>query len=354
MSAALHGGDVYGLARELGIAERKVMDFSASINPLGLSPKIKAEMRTYLKFLPNYPDPACTRLVKHLSKHLTVGEENLIAGNGSTELIYLVVRAFKPSSALVVAPAFSEYERALRVNGVEDVHFLSLSEDKGFALDPVEFAHSMKGRSMAFLCNPDNPTARTLERDTLTYLAAEARKVNCLLVVDEAFVDFVPEVSIATGPVDNPMLIVLRSLTKFYAMSGIRLGMAIVHGSHRETLLKYKEPWSVNTLAQRAGVVAINDTHYAGETFKCLKLQKSSMESWLRRNGIFFYPSKINFYLVRDGRCPKFYRQLSKKGILLRDCSNYRGLDNRFLRIAVKSHRENRALFRAMAYLLQN
>ncbi|MBF0567807.1 MAG: threonine-phosphate decarboxylase [Nitrospirae bacterium] len=348
-----HGGNIYGLAAELGIAHRKVLDFSASVNPLGISKKVKAELRKALKYLPAYPDPDCTALRRQLSKKTGVPDKNIMCGNGSTELIYLIARAIKPVRALIAVPTFSEYERALSVNGVKEITFFPIEERDNFELNIEGFIRGMRDADIAFLCNPNSPTGGVLSRDAVLSIVKHAGQCNCYLVVDEAFVDFAAQESISSEVCNNPGLMVLRSLTKFYALSGLRLGAMFFHDDVSAALAANKEPWSVNSLSQRAGVAALCDKAYETETFKYLRREKAYIEKMLRRHEISFYPSKINFYLTRDERAPVLYEELRKRGIVLRDCSNFNGLNDNYLRIAVKSHRENALLFKNIASILR-
>lgn len=356
-----HGGDIYSAAAELKRAQRKILDFSASINPLGISPKVSAQVRRHLKYLPAYPDTQCRRLRGLLSKRLAIPEKNILCGNGSTELIYLVVRALRPERVLVPAPVFSEYERAVVMYGPAAItHLVSNGQALGnwrFALDVEAFAQAMAQCDMAFLCNPNSPTGWICPRDHVLYLALRALETGCYLVVDEAFMDFLPQGSLAQKSVmrevvDNPRLIVLRSFTKFYALSGLRLGMMYFHEKLLDILTAAKEPWTVNSLAQSAGYAALLDTVYEKETFAYLKKEKKYFEQKLTQSGLAWYPSDLNFYLVQDDRTPHIVAGLRKAGILVRDCSDYRGLDERFFRVAVKSHRENSVLFKTLSRIL--
>ncbi|MBF0556251.1 MAG: threonine-phosphate decarboxylase [Nitrospirae bacterium] len=348
-----HGGNIYSLAAELRIAQRKVLDFSASVNPLGISKKVKAEIRKALKFLPAYPDPGCTLLRRQLSKKTGVPDKNIMCGNGSTELIYLIARAIKPARALIAVPAFSEYERALSISGVKEITLFPIEEKDNFVLNIEGFVRKMRDADIAFLCNPNSPTGGVLSRDTVLSIVKQAAQCNCYIVVDEAFVDFVPQESISGEVCNNPGLLVLRSLTKFYALSGLRLGAMFFHDDISAALAANKEPWSVNTLAQRAGTTALSDKAYEAETFKYLRREKEFMEKMLRKHEIRFYPSKINFYLTRDERAPVLWQELRKRGIVLRDCSTFNGLNDNYLRIAVKTHRENALLFKNISSILR-
>lgn len=347
-----HGGDIYSLADDLKVARRNIIDFSVSTNPLGVSNKVKAALRKNLKFLDRYPDTSCRSLKKLISLKSEIPVDNILIGNGSTELIYLIIRALKPTRVLLLAPTFSEYESALTMYSHNEcaLLFLIQKSEEGFAINVKEYMEQMEGCTMAFLCNPNSPTATFLEKNEVLKIANHAREIGCVLVVDEAFVDFLPEISIKNEVACNPYLIVLHSLTKFYALSGLRIGAMYFHNRFQEAFNAQKEPWSVNILAEVAGIAALKDKQYIRRTFEFLKLEKSYIEKKLKKLGIYYYPSKTNYYLLKDDRSPQFYEQLRQRGILVRDCSNYRGLSSEYLRIAVKGRKENAALFRNMQY----
>jgi threonine-phosphate decarboxylase len=345
-----HGGNIYEASRQLKIPERKIIDFSASINPLGTSKKVRSELRRYLRHLPNYPDPDCIRLRWSLNKELNVPVEHILCGNGSTEIIYLIVTALKPKRTLLLAPTFSEYERAIKIN-FNDVNFGSspaayikyygLKSEDNFAINVEEYIESMNGCDMAFLCNPNNPTGLLRSSEDIIRISKAALLIGCRLIVDEAFIDFAHEQSVAAYVMDNPNLIVIRSLTKFYALSGLRIGYGVMPKDVIEEINKIKQPWTVNTLAQRAAVVALNDWVYRKKTFDLLGAEKTFLETHLFANGIKFYPSDANFILARCDHTETIIQRLLLKGMIVRDCSNFRGLDKSFFRIAVKAHREN-------------
>ncbi len=346
-----HGGNIYELSHELKVAERKIIDFSASINPMGVSKRVKTEIRKHLRNLCNYPDPDCSRLKWFISRDIGVPEKNLICGNGSNELIYTIVRSLNPDNVLIPSPVFSEYERAVRVNSIHKkteclIRFHDLSEENSFKPDIQKFANDFQGMEMAFLCNPNNPTAAFIDREAVMTLAQKAKEAGCYLVIDEAFIDFLTEGSVVDIVIDNPYLIVLRSLTKYYALSGLRLGYAAAHTSLINRIEAFAEPWNVNSLAQRAGVEAIRDKFYRKETVEFFKKEKLFFEKSLKENKLFYYPSGINYYLIKSDKSLHIYNYLRRRGILVRTCHNFRGLDDSFLRLAVKTRKENTALFR--------
>ncbi len=343
-----HGGNIHSFARKYTIPEDNVIDFSASINPLGLSPIVLREIKNIKSSICYYPDPETKKLRETLSSHLNLPQELIICGNGSTELIYLCVRTLKPNTVLIPAPTFSEYERACLLSGAK-IKYFRLKQENNFDLKPEEFMKRLEGTDIAFICNPNNPTGRLIEREGILEIAKRARKLKCYLVVDEAFIDFLPEHSIIKEVERNPYLIVLRSMTKFYAFASLRLGYGVFHPSLIKALLLNKEPWTVNTIAQRAGEVVLNDTTYKEKTFKVIKHGKSLMEDGLRKLSIEFVPSVANFYLLKIPNAQKIISALQKAYIMVRDCSNFRGLDDTYIRVAVKSPREIKRLLEELS-----
>ena len=261
---------------------------------------------------------------------------------------------------LVTAPTFSEYEKACRISNRSKVKSYALKKEDDFDIDPYEFIAHMKGAmdsevkcDMAFLCNPNNPTGRLLGKSEVLKIADAARELKCYLVVDEAFIDFCSKVSVIREVEENPYLIVLRSMTKFYALSGLRIGFGVFPQSIATLLKKYKEPWTVNTLAQEAVRASLGDTAYRKETLEMMKGEKKFMEKNFKRMSVCYVPSKANYYLLRIGNAQGIIPALEQKGILVRDCSNFNGLDDTYIRIAVRSRRENEILVKELSALCQ-
>ncbi len=358
-----HGGNIYKLAEELGIPESKLVDFSASINPLGISDKVKGVINKELNGLVNYPDPDTKILRGKLSQRLDVPAETIICGNGSTELIYLVPRALKPAKVLIPAPTFSEYERACRLSSELRVMSYELKKEDNFEINPDEFISAIRGAQlsvcinsklktqnskhscdMAFLCNPNNPTGHLIKKNDVLRVAEAARDMKCVLVVDEAFIDFRPGESVIGHVQDNPYLIVLRSMTKFYALTGLRIGYGVFHPGLISKIKAFKEPWTVNNLAQKAAIAALYDSEYADKTQRLIKNERGFLEENFNKLGIKYFSSYANFYLLRIMNGSHIVQKLSEKGILVRDCSNFMGLDSTYIRVAVRSRKHNRML----------
>ncbi len=346
-----HGGNIYLASRETGIPECAIIDFSASVNPLGVPETAAKTIRENIVNLPNYPEPFAEQLSHEIGRHLGIDPDSILCGNGSTELIYLVVRALAPRKALIPTPTFSEYERACEMRaGVRSVQHV-LRRENNFDMDPDGFIQAMEGCDIAFLCNPNNPTGRLVSRDDLLRIARAAEACRCHLIVDEAFIGFLPGNSVVAEVGRNPYFIVLQSLTKFYALSGLRVGFGVFPSSLAEHLKRYKEPWTVNTLAQRAAFAALNDKIYREKTFAVIDEGKRFIEKGLDSLGIEYVPSPANYYLLRMDHAGTVIRSLRKKGILVRDCSNFRGLDRSFIRIAVKSESDNARLLKELSEL---
>ena len=346
-----HGGNIYRLAESLGIGPEEIIDFSASINPLGVPESAREAMTACITHLVNYPDPDMKDLKSVISEGTGVEPASIVCGNGSTELIYLMARALGPKKVLIPDPTFSEYERACAaIHGTKVIHY-GMEKERMFDVDPADFARVMAGEvkassacDTAFLCNPNNPTGRLMRRDEILEIADAAKSARCTLVVDEAFIDFCPGASVIHEVRNNPYLVVLRSLTKFYALSGLRLGYAVLPPRLYDPAARAKEPWTVNTLAQEAGIAALADEAYRNETYRIVAEEKAFLEEGFRRLGIFFAPSAANFYLLKFEKGPEITARLKGKGILVRDCSSFIGLDDSYIRVAVKSRRDNTRL----------
>ncbi|MDA8098155.1 MAG: threonine-phosphate decarboxylase CobD [Nitrospiraceae bacterium] len=355
MTGSAHGGDRRAASRRTGIPEERIIDFSASISPAGVPGTVRQILHQHEKDLPHYPQPHAEELCAAVEKRYRLEKGSVICGNGSTELIYLIPRALRPKRVLLTSPTFSEYERACRLGGSRLVHHPLMREDD-FRVSAGDMIRALQGKgggksdacSMAFLCNPNNPTGQLLSRKKVLEIAEAARKIRCYLVVDEAFIDFCPGHSVANEVRKNPWLIVLRSLTKFYALAGIRAGYAVLSPDLAEKVRQNKEPWTVNSLAQKAGIASLKDRSYEEKAQRVVAREKTFIERSLESAGIQFIPSQANYYLLRMKNARKVAAGLERKGILVRDCSNFRGLDGSWLRIAVRTRKENKILMQEL------
>ncbi|MDP2928023.1 MAG: threonine-phosphate decarboxylase CobD [Candidatus Omnitrophota bacterium] len=339
-----HGGNIYEIKQR---RKTPVLDFSANINPLGIPPRIKKLLNKQLKDLVHYPDPRAFRLVAALARYWKIKEENVLVGNGSTELIYLILNAFRPDKVILPVPSFTEYERAARISGSQ-VRFIHMLEGEGFCLN----LDHINNCDMLFMCNPNNPTGNLIVKTRADIENIPAKRI----VIDEAFMDYVHNEQAHTfiaQATRSKKFIVLRTLTKFFALPGLRVGYVIAHEDNIKVFKRYQMPWSVNVLAQAAAEHVLNEDTFIQRSKQLIERERVFLyESLGRIKGLKPYPSVTNFLLIKiedewiTSTCLK--KRLLKKGILIRDCVNFRGLDRQFIRVAVRSHKENIRLMRAL------
>jgi threonine-phosphate decarboxylase len=360
-----HGGDIYSLARQLAWPPDRIIDFSASINPLGISPRALRSLDQALNRLNHYPDPHSVVLKGQLSAYHHLKPQCFLVGNGSTELIYLLPRALKPKKVLIVSPTFSEYERACRLGGAKINHLWLRARDEFRVRVEAVVKKAHKGADMLFLCNPNNPTGQLLSREEIRWLLKRLANTSTWVVLDEAFMDYQPEQSFLASPLGGPdsagmncpNLVVLRSFTKFFALSGLRVGYLVARAGLVKKLMGAKEPWSVNTLAQIAAGESLQDTLYIKESLRFMEMERPGFVSALSSvPGLLVLPSQVNFVLIRLEKksvsAQRLYESLLSEGLLIRDCASFRGLGPGYLRVAVKKQEDNRRLCRAIGKLM--
>lgn len=354
-----HGGNIHQILRQSGTTDTKLIDFSANINPLGLSKQVLASIEKALPQIIHYPDPEGTDLKAAIAAHYEVAVEGITLGNGAVELLYLLCHVLKPKQALILAPSFSEYERAARsVNAVVEYHYLM--EQHQFEIHLDALIPKLAKQDILFIGNPNNPTGTLLTNTDLEKLLQAAEKEQCFVVIDESFIDFIENSAQYTCRVLTQKyryLVVLHSLTKFYAIPGLRLGFALASEAMTAKLHFSKDPWNVNLLAQKAGVAALFDFDYQRSTRAFIKAEKLDFYHQLQEiAGLTVYPSTVNFVLVdvigTFWNATQLKHALLKQDILIRDCSNYPGLSTSFVRFAVKTHAENQTLIKKMKKMI--
>jgi threonine-phosphate decarboxylase len=346
-----HGGD-------LTLAQRnyqrlQLIDFSANMNPLGPPQSAWQALLDNLSGIVNYPDPYALGLKNALAGYLGVEPANLALGNGSIELIYLLPRIFTFDSALIPAPGFSEYEYAVRLTSTR-CRFISL-EPPDYAWNLPALREEIAQGGLIFLCNPNNPTGTFLSRADLEEVL-EALPDSALLVMDEAFIDFMTDhqdLTLVSRAVRDPRVLVLGSLTKFFALPGLRLGFLAGTPDRIRKLAACLPPWNINCLAQAAGTAALGDAGYIRQTRDYVfQARHLLFEALSAIPGLHPLPPTANFIFCRLGpglpNAPRLVELMGREGFLLRDCSNYRGLDDRCVRLAVRRRRDNLDLAAAL------
>jgi threonine-phosphate decarboxylase len=348
-----HGGTVYAAARHLGITPEEVLDFSASINPLGPPEGVRKAVIDAFDRVVHYPDPEATELRESLARHHGLMPGQVCPANGSTELIHLLPRLFPGGRALIVAPPFSEYAAALGKAGW-DIHYFLLEPEHGFALSLPDLGNRLAdGFDLLVLANPGNPTGALIPFVQIAGLLELCAEAGTVPVIDEAFMDFCEEKSAVSLVVNDGRGVVLRSLTKFYAVPGLRLGYAVAATGVIERLTGQVPPWSVGTLSQAAGVAALADEGYREQTLRLVAGERAFLTAVMTSiSGLRPYPAAANYLLVEltgGVNAAALRARLFPRGILIRDCANFIGLTDRFFRVAVRGRKENERLLAALA-----
>jgi threonine-phosphate decarboxylase len=347
-----HGGDVYAWAQKAGIDAAEIIDFSVSINPLGPPASARTAFQKSYGEVPRYPDSNGEELKEAVAKRHGMKPAEVLLGNGSTQLIYLLCTALKPRAALVVGPAFSEYSNALTLAGA-NIRVLSLPAAGGFQFSTESLMSAWeKDRDMVFLTTPNSVTGQLIPRTEIEKIAHVALVRKKFLVIDEAFIDFVEGESIKQLIRDNPYLIVLRSLTKYYALPGLRLGYLLADPRRVAQFAAYVEPWSVNGPAQKVALACLADRSFELKTERWLQRERNFLaQALIALKGFEPYPSSTNFLLVRiahNASAVELRSFLLSKKMLIRACNSFAGLGSDHFRVAVRRRRDNRLLLEAL------
>lgn len=349
----VHGGLIFQTARELGISPEELLDFSANLNPLGMPGEIKDAVIRALSGASHYPDVGCGPLREAIADAEQVPSSWVLCGNGAADLVFRLGYAMRPKSALVMAPTFLEYERAMEQAGARVEHF---TLDDSLRLDESVLDAVKPGLSLLFLCNPNNPTGILTERGLVERLINRAASAGVLVVLDECFMDFVErqEEYTMTGRLkDFKNLLILKSFTKMYAMAGLRLGYCL---SSNGELLKGMEnagqDWSVNTLAQAAGLAALKLEEFPSAARRLVGREREYLKKELEGLSLRVYDSQANYLLFRAPGQEDLAARLLPLRIMIRNCGNYPGLSGDYYRVAVRNHEENERLARALARVL--
>lgn len=352
-----HGGNIYKVFREKKIKE--ILDYSSNINPLGIPGSLKKLIFENINILERYPDPEYVELRKKIAEKNEVNIENIIVGNGATEIIFLFIKALNPKKILIISPTFSEYERALAASKINkndiEINYFKLDEKEDFNLNIENLTKELdKNYNLVILCNPNNPTGKFLEISKIEKILKKCNEMETKLFIDEAFIEFVESWKEKTAikiKENKKNLFIIRAFTKFFAIPGLRLGYGICFDDGIiKKMLEKKEPWSVNNFADIAGIALLDDIEYIKNTENWIKEEKKYMfEKLSEISGIEAYKTDVNFILIKiknelfeKGLNVKKVREsMMEKGILIRDASNFIFLDERYFRLAIKDRKNN-------------
>ncbi len=352
-----HGGNVHKQLRENGGSLDQLLDFSANINPLGVSELGYEKLLASLSWMTHYPDPEYVALHQALSSYYKCRTETIGLFNGAAEGMHTLFAYLNPKTALLMAPSFVEYEKILDKLGTQ-IQWHLLKSEQQFYLDEVAYLEQLSDLKpeMAILCTPNNPTGHCIRETFLLRVAFEMAKWGGKLILDEAFVDFLEEPKseglFAKVGEASKNVYVFRSMTKFFAMPGLRLGAVLTYD---EVFLKwlrtYGVSWRINSVAEAYAIGATQDETYIKESRSFMTVERKRVWESLREiKGITVFESEADYHLIRVATdlAIRFKEQLLRRGIMIRDCSNYKGLSEGYFRVAVKTQKANTDLVRAL------
>ncbi len=362
----VHGGKVYQIAKQLGRSVETLIDFSASVNPLGPPASVLNAMHLAVNGCQHYPDPHSEELRAQLAHEHKISVESIVAGNGSAEIIRMLPKALGLCRGLIVGPTFSEFENSLRLVGGQCISVDAVSAQRYAppleklyeVLKEWKLAASKKNHKAVFhthtvfVCNPNSPTGRRILLRDLRKVVDEVHRVGCWIIVDEAFIDWCPSHSLIKDISIYPRLLILRSFTKFFSIPGIRLGYLVGEPTVVESIRRHLSPWSVNHVAQVAGVEALADVRFRKRSRGFIQQERIRFLSQLRTiPGLRVIPSQANFVMVEVSNhvvAEALVARLQEQGILVRNCQTFSGVTKPALRFAVRLRRENDRLVQAL------
>ncbi len=344
---ASHGGVfVNGLKHNL-----RLLDFSSNVNPLGFPSKVKDAFKN-MSHVSIYPDPNSSELRTNLQKYVGVPKDQIIVGNGVTEIIYNFCAAFlRKQKVLIPIPTFSEYESAAKLNGAIPYFFKTMNLNKSLS----KFQDTISKNNYIFLCNPNNPTGVLVKKRNMLKIIESAYDKSAMVFLDECFIELVPsgDESVVSHMKEFDNIFILRSLTKSFGLAGLRIGYGLGNKKVIDILQKIKIPWNVSGIAQQSSIKALSDKSHLPKTLNIIRKEsKFLIDSISKIKSFTCYNSNTNFILIKSKiKSSQIQNRLLKRNILIRDCSTFRGLNDNFIRIAVKTHKENLHLIEALREL---
>ncbi|OCA82801.1 threonine-phosphate decarboxylase CobD [Pseudobacillus wudalianchiensis] len=344
-----HGSNPAHLYEGAGIKQPdSIVDFSVNINPYGPPQSIRDQWNSWFSVISDYPDPYGKSITRQIAQLSQVDEQQVVLGNGAAEVIQFLGQLWRGCKVIIVQPAFSEYETACRAYGCE-IEYVLINED--YTIPMKELAVKAEGAAAVFICTPNNPSGMAFSEGEMIELLDRLSSTSCCVVVDEAFYDFAGSFTVAGLIQKYSNLIVLRSLTKMYAIAGLRLGYLLANESLALQIARFRPHWNVNALALKAAETILADREFVDWSREKITEERENMFSFLEKEGFQFSRSVVNFYLLRDPRLADqkpLFLFLLEKGIVLRHTYNYPGLAGKWLRAAVKTEAENNQLKEAL------
>ncbi|MCL2865951.1 MAG: aminotransferase class I/II-fold pyridoxal phosphate-dependent enzyme [Lachnospiraceae bacterium] len=356
-----HGSDIENIAAYYQLSPDSIVNFGANVNPLGISNKVKEQIANHWEILSAYPERKYTRLRKTIASYCKVDMEHVMVGNGTSELIALLIAQQFPKKTLVLGPTYSEYERELSFSR-STIHYYNLCPKNNFFVDMDDFLKTIqKGYNLLILCNPNNPTASFLPKDNIAQILRTCRKHNTFVMIDETYIEFVTDhqTHSAMALVEQfDHLMILRGVSKFFAAPGLRLGYGISSNKHLIQQMKNAQiPWSLNSVAAYAGEWMLTDAAYIAETKKLIETEKKYLQTQLdNMSGVQTFGGAANFILVKiikkDMTAKAVFEACIRAGLMIRDCSSFQNLQGEYVRFCVMKREDNERLVRVLQNIL--
>ncbi|MCI5621775.1 MAG: aminotransferase class I/II-fold pyridoxal phosphate-dependent enzyme [Lachnospiraceae bacterium] len=345
-----HGSDLEKIERIYGIKKEDIVSFSANVNPLGVSPKLRSTLASHIDAITTYPDREYTSLRNCIAEYAGTEADHVIVGNGSTELISLFIQIKHPKKAVVIGPTYSEYEREISLGGGTTLYY-PLKEENDFILDVEDFTSSLnESVDLVVICNPNNPTSSCINRQTMRRILDVCKRYDIFVMVDETYVEFannMEEITAVSLTNYYNNIIILRGTSKFFAAPGLRLGYAITGNTDLIKLINTrKNPWTINSLAVIAGEIMFTDQEYIKETKELISSERDRIYEILKNHPDFkVYQPSGNFMLVKllrsDITSQDLFDKAIRQGMMIRDCSTFPFLDNKYIRFCIMSREMN-------------
>ena len=350
-----HGGNAKEISRKMNINCESIIDFSANINPLGISENVRKSICNSLNLIEKYPDISYYELKNAIADYEEISFKNIVLGNGAAEVLFNIVRALKPKKTLLLAPTFSEYEEA--VAGIEgEVIYYYLKEEDSFNIREDYFKFINEKIDLLILCNPNNPTGTLIDRKEIIKIIEKAAKNQVKVILDESFLDFLGEdysVKKYINKYNN--LTIVKSLTKFFAIPGLRMGYGLCGDEDILKKINNLTPaWNINILAEKAAISAIKDKDYINKTKEYIMEEKKYLyEEMQKLKNIKAFKPTVNFLFFKVNKNINLFSELLNENILIRSCSNYNGLNEKYYRIGIRLHDDNKLFIEKLEKILK-
>ncbi len=357
-----HGSDLETIEKVYGIKKEDIVSFSANVNPLGISPKLKTTLSERVDAIMSYPDREYTSLRRKIADYVHTDLENILVGNGSTELISLFIQIKHPKKALIIGPTYSEYEREVSLGG-GTTRYYRLEEENNFILDiPALEEELTSDVDLLVICNPNNPTSSAITRNDMRKILDICKQKGIFVMIDETYVEFAEDIAkITSAPLTGYYnnVIILRGISKFFAAPGLRLGYAICGNTDLiKEIDQRKNPWTINSLAAIAGEIMFTDEDYIKATRSLIAKERARICKLLDScSNVKYYPPTANFILVKilkeEVTSMDLFEAAIRKGLMIRDCSTFPFLNNKFIRFCFMTPETNDALLNILLEILR-